>query len=88
MPVISLRLITFFDGSLASDELTGGSWYQSTRRAKPAVHLGSFSIVRAGTVLPFFSPLSHRDPKWDTDILAGSVLGPALDAPECSAQAH
>lgn len=31
-----------------------------------------------------FHPFSPRDPKWDIDILAGSVLGLALDAPECS----
>lgn len=48
-------------------------------------HPDSFSIVWEGTVRLFFSPLSPRDPKWDIDILAGSFLGLALDAPECSA---
>lgn len=32
-------------------------------------------------MLLFYLPLSPRDPKWDIDILAGSVLGLALDAP-------
>lgn len=50
-----------------------------------AHHPGTVSIVWPPTELLFFSLVSPRDPKWDTDILVRPVLGLAFDAPECSA---
>ena len=98
--LVSPWLIAFFGKGLAGNELTSALIPVHPQALKQArrffffffffcivwpPHPGSFSIVWARTVLLFFAAVSPRDPKWDIDILAGSVLGLALDAPECSA---